>query len=241
MSKKDEVGINNQIKVIVLGSPGVGKTALITRYKTRKFIQNIPSTSGSNFVTITKIIDNKKYILNFWDTAGQEKYKSLTQSFTKNAKIVLLIYSIVDKKSLQDLDVWLNLVKERNGKKGYSLGIAANKSDLLEQSEVDDEEGKKYAEKEKAIWKLTSALEENKGIDELVDELLNNYINIVQKESNFDDVTIKLDKSIFQKNQTGCCKGKKSKKKINIRNNSYFSDKSVISKSVSEDNDLSVI
>ena len=48
------------------------------------------------------------------------------------------------------------MVKERNGKKGYSLGIAANKSDLLEQSEVDDEEGKKYAEKEKAIWKLTS-------------------------------------------------------------------------------------
>ena len=37
MSKKDEVGLNNQIKVIILGSPGVGKTALITRYKTRKF------------------------------------------------------------------------------------------------------------------------------------------------------------------------------------------------------------
>ena len=240
MSKKDEVGINNQIKVIVLGSPGVGKTALITRYKTRKFIQNIPSTSGSNFVTINKIIDNKKYILNFWDTAGQEKYKSLTQSFTKNAKIVLLIYSIIDKKSFQDLDSWLNLVKERNGKKGYSLGIAANKSDLLEQSEVDDEEGKKYAEKVNAIWKLTSALEENKGIDELIDELLNNYINIVQKESNFDDVTIKLDKSSFsKKKETGCCKGKKNKGN-NIRNNSYYSDKSVISKSVSEDNDLSV-
>ena len=131
--------------------------------------------------------------------------------------------------------------KRKKWEKGYSLGIAANKSDLLEQSEVDDEEGKKYAEKEKAIWKLTSALEENKGIDELVDELLNNYINIVQKESNFDDITIKLDKSTFsKKNQTGYCKGKKSKNKNNIRNNSYFSDKSVISKSVSEDNDLSV-
>ena len=77
------------------------------------------------------------------------------------------------------MDVWLNLVKERNAKKVYSLGIAANKSDLLEQSEVDDEEGKKYAEKVNAIWKLTSALEENKGIDELIDKLLNNYINIV--------------------------------------------------------------
>ena len=83
-------------------------------------------------------------------------------------------------------------------------------------------------------------MEENKGIDELLDELLNNYINIVQKESNFDDVTIKLDKSSFsKKKETGCCKGKKNKSN-NIRNNSYYSDKSVISKSVSEDNDLSV-
>ena len=240
MSEKDEEEINNQIKVVILGSVGVGKTSLITRYKTRKFIKNIPSTSGSNFVNITKIINSKKYILNIWDTAGQEKFNSLTQTFIKNAKIVLLIYSIIDKKSFQDLDTWLNLVKERNGEKGYLLGIAANKSDLYEQSEVSDGEGKKYAKKIKAIWKLTSALKENKGIDELIDELLNNYINIVQKESNFDDVTIKLDKSSFsKKNETGCCKGKKNKSN-NIRNNSYYSDKSVISKSVSEDNDLSV-
>ena len=241
MSEKDEEEINNQIKVVILGSVGVGKTSLITRYKTRRFIKNIPSTSGSNFVNIIKIINNKKYILNIWDTAGQEKFNSLTQTFIKNAKIVLLIYSIIDKKSFQDLDTWLNLVKERNGEKGYLLGIAANKSDLYEQSEVSDEEGKKYAKKIKAIWKLTSALKENKGIDELIEELLNNYINYEEKGNN-EDVKIKLDKSSFSKDnkkEKGCCKNKKNKNENNIRYRSNYSSTSVISKSLSEDNDSS--
>ncbi len=231
MSEKDEEEINNQIKVVILGSVGVGKTSLITRYKTRKFLKNIPSTSGSNFVNITKIINNKKYILNIWDTAGQEKFNSLTQTFITNAKIVLP----------QMTHIWLNLVKERNGEKGYLLGIAANKSDLYEQSEVSDEEGKKYAKKIKAIWKLTSALKENKGIDELIEELLNNYINYEEKGNN-EDVTIKIDKSSFSKDnnkEEGCCINKKNKNKYNIRNRSDYSSRSVISKSLSEDNDSS--
>ena len=238
MSEKDEEEINNQIKVVILGSVGVGKTSLITRYKTRKFLKNIPSTSGSNFVNIIKIINNKKYILNIWDTAGQEKFNSLTQTFIKNAKIVLLIYSIIDKKPFQDLDTWLNLVKERNGEKGYLLGIAANKSDLYEQSEVSDEEGKKYAKKIKAIWKLTSALKENKEIDKLIEELLNNYINYEEKGNN-EDITIKIDKSSFSKDnnkEVGCCINKKNKNENNIRYRSNYSSTSVISKSLSEDN-----
>ena len=245
MSQKDELEITNEIKVIVLGSVGVGKTSLITRYIKRKFVPNIPSTSGSNFVSIDKIINNKKYILNLWDTAGQEKYNSLTQTFTKNAKIIILIYSITDRKSFQDLDTWLNLVKERNGEEGYSLGIAANKSDLYEESEVDDKEGRKYAEKIKAALKFTSALKDNKEIDELIDELLNNYIS--NQESNLNDATIKLDNSAFSdKKKVGCCEGKgkkvsKKHKNNNVKNKNYNSDQTVISNSVSMDEkDLSV-
>ena len=247
MSQKEEGEITNEIKVIVLGSVGVGKTSLITRYIKRKFVPNIPSTSGSNFVSIDKIINNKKYILNLLDTAGQEKYNSLTQTFTKNAKIIILMYSITDRKSFQDLDTWLNLVKERNGEEGYSLGIAANKSDLYGQSEVDDEEGRKYAKKIKAVRKLTSALEENKGVDELIDELLNNYISNQEKEINLNDATIKLDNSAFSdKKRGGCCKGKgkkdtKKHKNNNVKNKNYNSNQTVISNSVSMDEkDLSV-
>ena len=233
MSQKNEGEDNNEIKVIFLGSVGVGKTSLIARYKTHKFIENITSTFGPNFMTINKIIKNKKYVLNLWDTAGQEKYHSLTQTFTKNAKVIVLVYSITDKKSFSDLDSWLKSVKDENGEQGYTLGIAANKSDLYDQSQVDDEEGKNYSKKINAIWKSTSALEEDQGIEELMNELLNNYVTILEKDLNINDVTIKLDSSIMNDKKKGnCCKGNVNEKKIKVRHKSHSVNQSSINKYV---------
>ena len=238
MTEKYEEETPNQIKVIILGSVGVGKTSLVTRYKTKKFVKNITSTSGSNFVIVEKTFNNKKYLLNIWDTAGQEKYNSLTQTFIQGSKIIILVYSIIEEKSFNDLDSWLKLVKDKIGEKGYSIGIAANKSDLYAQSQVSDLEGKKYAKKINAAWKLTSALEANKGIDDLIDELLMSYLIIEEKEGFNCDDTIKLDNSSFnENNKGGCCKGKKKKNKNDIRNKSRHS---YLSMSVSDDKDPSV-
>ena len=162
---------SNTIKIIVVGSMAVGKTCLIAHYQTGKFLSDIPSTCGSSFVQIKKTVKGKKYTLNLWDTAGQEKYDSLTKIFTKNANIVILVYSIVDKKSFQALNKWLKIVKEINGEDGYALGVAANKSDLYKQTVVPDSQGQEYAKKIKAVWKSTSAKEEDKGIEVLIDEL----------------------------------------------------------------------
>jgi small GTP-binding protein len=230
----------NEIKIIILGSVGVGKTCLITRYKTGKFLQHIPSTFGSNFVKIDKIINNKKYVLNIWDTAGQEKYNSLTQTFTKNAKIVILVYSIIDKKSFLDLDNWLKLVKEGNGEKGYVLGVAANKWDLYLQSEVSDKKGKEYAKKINAIWKSTSAKEESKGIEELISELTMEYIKIEESGGNIRTESIRLDKNMASKDKKGgCCGGgkKKEKNKDNVENKGSVVSKDDEDKEEEEDED----
>jgi len=230
----------NEIKIIILGSVGVGKTCLITRYKTGKFLQHIPSTFGSNFVKIDKIINNKKYVLNIWDTAGQEKYNSLTQTFTKNAKIVILVYSIIDKKSFLDLDNWLKLVKEGNGEKGYVLGVAANKWDLYLQSEVSDKKGKEYAKKINAIWKSTSAKEESKGIEELISELTMEYIKIEESGGNIRTESIRLDKNMASKDKKGgCCGGgkKKEKNKITTENKGSVVSKVDEDKEEEEDED----
>ena len=230
----------NEIKIIILGSVGVGKTCLITRYKTGKFLQHIPSTFGSNFVKIDKIINNKKYELNIWDTAGQEKYNSLTQTFTKNAKIVILVYSIIDKKSFLDLDNWLKLVKEGNGEKGYVLGVAANKWDLYLQSEVSDKKGKEYAKKINAIWKSTSAKEESKGIEELISELTMEYIKIEESGGNIRTESIRLDKNMASKDKKGgCCGGgkKKEKNKITTENKESVVSKDDEDKEEEEDED----
>ena len=224
----------NEIKIIILGSVGVGKTCIITRYKTGKFLEDIPPTQGSNYVQIIKNINNKNYIFNFWDTAGQEKYNSLTQSFTKNSQIVILVYSIVDKKSFEALDFWLDLVKKENGDTGYILGVAGNKSDLYQDSKVPDIKGKEYAEKIGAIWKSTSAKEDSKSIEELINELTENFIreNNTKKRGS----TIKLNNKFFNKKQEkkGCC-GSDNNKKNKSGSNMVQSNVTVASKSEDED------
>lgn len=224
----------NEIKIIILGSVGVGKTCIITRYKTGKFLEDIPPTQGSNYVQIIKNINNKNYIFNFWDTAGQEKYNSLTQSFTKNSQIVILVYSIVDKKSFEALDFWLDLVKKENGDTGYTLGVAGNKSDLYQDSKVPDIKGKEYAEKIGAIWKSTSAKEDSKSIEELINELTENFIreNNTKKRGS----TIKLNNKFFNKKQEkkGCC-GSDNNKKNKSGSNMAQSTVTVASKSEDED------
>ena len=198
---------SNAIKIIVVGSMAVGKTCLIAHYQTGKFLSEIPSTCGSSFVQIQKTIKGKKYTLNLWDTAGQEKYDSLTKIFTKNANIVILVYSIVDKKSFQALNKWLKLVKEINGEDGYALGVAANKSDLYKQSVVPDSQGQDYAKKIKAVWKSTSAKEEDKGIEVLIDELLEIYLNMQTNNNNPEYINLN-NKNDNKKKEGGCCKGK---------------------------------
>ena len=220
---KNEAQIK-ELKVIILGSIGVGKTSLITRYKTGKFLENTPSTLAPNYANIEKIINNKKYELNIWDTAGQEKFNSLTQSFIKDAKIVLIVYSIIDKKSFEDLDFWLNLVKQTIGDKGYSLAVIANKNDLYLESEISDKKGKNYAKKINALWASTSAKADDKGIEELMNQLIIDYIKIEEIEGIKRIESIRLDsKNTFEKQEEkGCCNNnnkKKTKNKLYYDNN----------------------
>ena len=193
--------------IIVVGSIAVGKTCLIAHYQTGKFLSEIPSTCGSSFVQKKAIINGKKYTLNLWDTAGQEKYDSLTKIFTKNANVIILVYSIVDKKSFQSLNKWLNLVKEINGEDGYAIGVAANKSDLYKQSVVPDSQGQEYAKKIKAIWKSTSAKDEDRGIEELIEELVKIYIEKVKERNNPEFIKLNNNKE-NKKKEGGCCRGK---------------------------------
>ena len=165
------------IKIIIIGSVNVGKTSLLMRYATGMFQNKLKSTSNASFITKEKEINNKKYELKIWDTAGQEKYLSLTKIFVKEAKIALLVYAIDDKKSFNDLNLWLNIVKEINSDH-VVLGIAANKVDLYKKAEVTNEEGKKYAKEIGAEWRSTSSLLDDYGIDELVDVLFNKYIEL---------------------------------------------------------------
>ena len=179
-----------EIKVILLGDSGVGKTCIINRYINGEFNPNSKTTLGSN--ASSKVIkrDQVSYILNLWDTTGQEKYHSITNLFIKGSNIVILVYSINSLSSFKGLDYWYKSVQEKLGGNKYVLAVVGSKSDLIknEEEEVSEEEAKKFAEEKNAIFKLVSSKEDPEGINNLFDTLLDelikkNYLNENENEN----------------------------------------------------------
>ena len=199
------------IKIILLGDSGVGKTNIILRYLKDEFNQNSISTIGTTFGVKELIRNNITYNLNIWDTTGQEVYRSVTKLFIQGAKIVILVYCIDQKKSFESLDYWYNSIMEICGE-NVVLGIVGNKMDLFddeEKVEVTEEDGQKYANEKKAIFKLVSAKIDKKGIDSLFDQLFDKYIEeniITNSEKKEKGNIVIVEQKTSKKNKKKCCK-----------------------------------
>jgi Ras-related protein Rab-22 len=200
-------------KIVLLGDSGVGKTCIISRYISNTFDRNAPSTNGASYASKNINIEDKEVTLNIWDTAGQEKYKSLTKFFYKDASAAILVYDITSEESFRNMKTyWFEQVKEQ-GPKNIILSVVGNKSDLYNKEEVKEEDGKQFADKIGAIFELTSA-KNNTGINDLYMNIAEKYLNSKiyqdknkevekEKEENENSISFNLNKKDKEKKK--CC------------------------------------
>ena len=194
------------VKIIMVGSINVGKTSLVAKYSIGKAPIKTESTKNASYVNKFKTVNGIKFEIKLWDTAGQEKYKSLTKLFIKDAKIAILVYSIDNEESFNDLDAWLNLIKSMNDET-VLYGVCANKSDLASEKTIPDEKGKEYAKKIGAEWTSTSAKINGKGIDKFVETLFIKYYNSNFNLNNTTSLSITLSSEKTKVEKKGCCGG----------------------------------
>jgi len=202
-------------KVVLLGDSGVGKTCIISRYISGAFDQNSPSTNGASYASKIIAFDNlnKTISLDIWDTAGQEKYKSLTKFFYKDAAAAILVYDITQKDSFENMkNYWYEQLQEF-GSKNIILGVAGNKCDMYDKEEVSENEAKQFAEKIGAFFGITSA-KNNTGINELFMNAANKFVDPnykINSEESKDkgesrEETVKLDnRDLNKEKRRGCC------------------------------------
>ena len=170
------------IKVILIGSSGTGKTNIIRAITNSSFDEDNNSTLASSFVAKNINIDKRTYHIELWDTAGQEKFKSLTKIFVVDSKIVIFVYDITQKKSFEELDYWVKVTKESLG--DYPIyAVFGNKKDLYIDEEVDEEQGKRKAEEIGAYFRLTSAKTERENLNEYLNGLVKMFINKYNKDN----------------------------------------------------------
>ena len=164
------------IKIILLGESGVGKTNLIQVALGNPFQKETDSTLISSYLESEIIIQNKKYMYALWDTAGQEVYRALNKMFIKDSKIIILVFAINNRKSFEEINFWINCVKDNLEENKYIMALVANKSDLIEEQEVPDEEIMKKGEELNIKVKITSAAEDSVGFKMFLEELLKDLV-----------------------------------------------------------------
>jgi len=164
-----------QIKIILLGEQGVGKTNLINVSIGKEF-EETSSTLITNYSTKDITIDGKEYRLNLWDTVGQEKFRSLTKMFYSNSKIIILVYDKSAKETFDKLSFWVEEIKNIKDN-DYVLAVVGNKEDLEDKkSDVNENEAQNYANSINAKFRLVSAKCDRRGFIQFIRELVKEYL-----------------------------------------------------------------
>lgn len=212
-----------RIKIVLLGEAGVGKTSIIKRFYEDDFCENEETTYSSTFIEKELNINNQKAIIELWDTAGQEEFRSLTKIFIKNSKIIILVYDVTSLETFDSLNYWYEYLS-KEAEQNLILGVAGNKTDLIfeknHMEEVPTETAKKFAEKINASFALVSARESNIEINTLFNELIKKYLEIQDLDNEL-NATIKLNRYSSRivegkVTKSECCLGK-NKKSMNLQ------------------------
>jgi small GTP-binding protein len=150
------VEYRHNFKFIVIGSSGVGKTALVKRLVEGQFSNEGNSTIGVEYLTAVIEIDGQAVKLQLWDTAGQEKFRSIAKSYFRHAVGVILVYDITDRKSFDDLGLWLTDVHQLSDPNA-AITLIGNKFDLAHQRAITSAEAQTFASSHGLTYLETSA------------------------------------------------------------------------------------
>jgi small GTP-binding protein len=142
-------------KLLILGESGVGKTCLLLRFSNDDYNPTHLTTIGIDFRIKVIDVEDKLIKLQIWDTAGQDRFRSITKTYYKGANGIMLVYDVSDEGSFKSIRNWVSQI-EQNAGTNVSKILVANKCDKQNRV-ISYEEGAKLAEEYKMSFFETSA------------------------------------------------------------------------------------
>ena len=197
-----------KFNIAILGSSGVGKTNLINADLFDDFKENSLKTIGNEPYDKEIVINDENYSIRIFDTAGQERYKSLSRNIIKRCQIIIFVYDITNRKSFEDLENWVQIVEDNRGD-NCLIGIIGNKIDLKEEMEVSEEEAIEFAKSKNCQFYLASAKTNHKNFRVLIDNLVEEYLRRYKEEEDKKVIVLeeKIENKDKDKDRGGCCAG----------------------------------
>ena len=165
---QSQQGVDLRAKIVVLGESAVGKSSLTIRFVRRQFVANQETTIGAAFLTKSVTTrDGGTLRMEMWDTAGQERYRSLAPMYYRGAAGALIVYDITSTETLMEAQRWLKELRTQSGSTSpIVIVLVGNKLDLAEYRQVTEDEGRRVATEEGALWFEISA-KDGTNLDEM--------------------------------------------------------------------------
>lgn len=189
-SNKSNDSLNLQtfykLKIILIGDSGVGKTSLLSRYMGEEFVANKKCTLNAEFkIKSIKIDDSTSAQITIWDTCGQEKFRSMTSQYFKEAHGIILMFDVCDKRSFADLDIWLKEIKAKAEKDDVSIILVGNKIDLKFRN-ISYEDAKNFANNKDLNYYETSS-KEGTNIESPFENITKDIIEKMNRKNQFEN------------------------------------------------------
>jgi small GTP-binding protein len=195
-----------QVKVVLLGDSGVGKSSIVLRFVADNFKSDAEATIGASYMGKILQFNDKMIKFNIWDTAGQERYHSLAKMYYRDANAAIMVYDITKKGSFDGLKRWHKELTEF-GPKDIAVIIAGNKEDLVESEAVSPEEAQTFARSIGALYKKTSA-KTNYGVEQIFRDLASKIFPEVNSTIPARRETVTVNKATADKGndkKKSCC------------------------------------
>jgi len=187
-------------KILLLGDSEVGKSCFLMRYSDNVFVENYITTIGLDYKLKNVKLDSGKTIkVQLWDTAGQDKYRTIAKNYFKGSHGILLLYDITKQSSFNNIREWIQDIREEVSPKAI-IFLIGNKIDLADQRKISKEKGIELAEEYKLPFFEASA-KSGENVDEVFKAL---YKKISEVYGDLErEMGSKLNKR--KKNQRKCC------------------------------------
>ena len=204
------------INLILIGNSNVGKTCFFNRFNKNQFQENFVSTIGIDKYFRYFKYKGKECKVCLWDTAGQDRYRSLPKKYYQNADGILIIFDVCNKESFNDVSIWMNEINDNanvnsEGKK-ISLFLIGNKIDLLERSINKEDGNDKASFYGMKYFEISCKL--NINITEISARIIEECYTEIEKQNGQQKVQQMNDSNNFKLNKSTQKKDKKKKKKF---------------------------
>jgi small GTP-binding protein len=185
----------SSLRAVLIGDSSVGKTCLLNRFVSGSFIPHEQGTVGADSHLYSTRVKENEAVFQIWDTAGQEKFRSLSPLFFRDSLGAIAVCDITNESTSDHLDEWIEFFTDVAGTSTV-IAVAVNKADLATDIDIQVKKARDYAESRDFLFHVTSALD-GTGVD----SLFNDFFQAIVEKS---DTKIPMEAQIEMRQPQPC-------------------------------------